>query len=125
MTERGPSLFTIIAVLGRIGRERYTRVVRVEVLDLREKDFMEVARAMGTSPLRTILRHLLPRTVCPLGVGTGSSSPSWGQMIALGRDFASVVWWLATFPGFASPLAVLAINLVGDRLRNALDPRVG
>lgn len=142
----GPSLATIIVVLGLTGWERYTRVVRAEVLALREKDFVEAARAMGASPMRTILRHLLPNTFSSiivmstlqvaqailqeaalsfLGVGTGSSHPTWGQMIALGRDFVSVAWWLATFPGLAILLTVLAINLVGDRLRDALDPRVG
>ena len=141
----GPSLLTIIVVLGLTGWERYTRVVRAEVLALREKDFVEAARAMGASSTRMVLRHLLPNTFSSiivmstlqvaqailqeaalsfLGVGTGSAHPTWGQMIALGRDFASVAWWLATFPGLAILLTVLAINLVGDRLRDALDPRV-
>jgi peptide/nickel transport system permease protein len=141
----GPSLLTIIVVLGLTGWERYTRVVRAEVLALSEKDFVEAARAMGASPLRMILRHLLPNTFSSiivmstlqvaqailqeaalsfLGVGTGSAHPTWGQMITLGRDFVSVAWWLATFPGLAILLTVLAINLVGDRLRDALDPRV-
>jgi peptide/nickel transport system permease protein len=141
----GPSLLTIIVVLGLTGWERYTRVVRAEVLALREKDFVEAARAMGASPLRMILRHLLPNTFSSiivmstlqvaqailqeaalsfLGVGTGSAHPTWGQMITLGRDFVTVAWWLATFPGLAILLTVLAINLVGDRLRDALDPRV-
>jgi peptide/nickel transport system permease protein len=142
----GPSVLTIIVVLGLTGWERYTRVVRAEVLALREKDFVEAARAMGASPTRMVLRHLLPNTFSSiivmstlqvaqailqeaalsfLGVGTGSAHPTWGQMIALGRDFVSVAWWLATFPGLAILLTVLAINLVGDRLRDALDPRVG
>jgi peptide/nickel transport system permease protein len=142
----GPSPTTIIVVLGLTGWERYTRVVRAEVLALREKDFVEAARAMGASAARTILRHLLPNTFSSiivlstlqvaqailqeaalsfLGVGSGSAYPTWGQMIALGRDFVSVAWWLPTFPGLAILVTVLAINLVGDRLRDALDPRVG
>jgi ABC-type dipeptide/oligopeptide/nickel transport system permease subunit len=142
----GPSLLTIIVVLGLTGWERYARVVRAEVLALREKDFVEAARAMGAGPTRLVLRHLLPNTFSSiivmstlqvaqailaeaalsfLGVGTGSAYPTWGQMISLGRDFVSVAWWLATFPGLAILLTVLAINLVGDRLRDALDPRVG
>ncbi len=142
----GPSLLTIIVVLGLTGWERYARVVRAEVLALREKDFVEAARAIGASPTRLLLGHLLPNTFSSiivmstlqvaqailqeaalsfLGVGTGSVHPTWGQMIALGRDFVSVAWWLATFPGLAILLTVLAINLVGDRLRDALDPRVG
>ena len=141
----GPSLLTIIVVLGLTGWERYTRVVRAEVLALREKDFVEAARAIGASPARLLLRHLLPNTFSSvivmstlqvaqailqeaalsfLGVGTGGAYPTWGQMSALGRDFVSVAWWLPTFPGFAILVTVLAINLVGDRLRDALDPRV-
>jgi ABC-type dipeptide/oligopeptide/nickel transport system permease subunit len=142
----GPSLTTIIVVLGLTGWERYTRVVRAEVLALREKDFVEAARGMGASSVRIVLRHLLPNTFSSiivmstlqvaqailqeaalsfLGVGTGSAYPTWGQMIALGRDFVSVAWWLPTFPGLAILVTVLAINLVGDRLRDALDPRIG
>lgn len=140
----GPSLLTIIVVLGLTGWERYTRVVRAEVLALRERDFVEAARALGAGPLRTLLRHLLPNTFSSiivmstlqvaqailqeaalsfLGVGTGSAYPTWGQMISLGRDFVTVAWWLPTFPGLAILVTVLAINLVGDRLRDALDPR--
>ncbi len=141
----GPSLLTIIVVLGLTGWERYARVVRAEVLALREKDFVEAARAMGASTSRMIVRHVLPNTFSSiivlstlqvaqailqeaalsfLGVGSGRAYPTWGQMIALGRDFVTVAWWLPTFPGLAILVTVLAINLVGDRLRDALDPRV-
>ena len=141
----GPSLLTIIVVLGLTGWERYTRVVRAEVLALREKDFVEAARAMGVTSTRMLLRHILPNTFSSiivmstlqvaqailqeaalsfLGVGTGSAYPTWGQMISLGRDFVTVAWWLPTFPGLAILITVLSINLVGDRLRDALDPRV-
>ena len=140
----GPSLVTIIVVLGLTGWERYARVVRAEVLALREKDFIEAARAMGVNAQRILVRHVLPNTFSSiivlstlqvaqailqeaalsfLGVGSGRTYPTWGQMIALGRDFVSVAWWLPTFPGLAILLTVLAINLVGDRLRDALDPR--
>ena len=141
----GPSLVTVTLVLGLTGWERYARVVRAEVLALREKDFVEAARAMGVGAPRILLRHVLPNTfssivvlstlqvaqaILPeaalsfLGVGSGRTYPTWGQMIALGRDFVSVAWWLPTFPGLAILATVLAINLVGDRLRDALDPRV-
>jgi len=140
----GPSLVTIIVVLGLTGWERYARVVRAEVLALREKEFIEAARAIGVGRLRIIFRHVLPNTVPSivvlstlqvaqailaeaalsfLGVGSGSAYPTWGQMISLGRDFVTVAWWLPTLPGLAILLTVLAINLVGDRLRDALDPR--
>jgi len=141
----GPSLVTVILVLGLTGWERYARVVRAEVLVLREKDFIEAARAMGVGASRILLRHVLPNTFSSivvlstlqvaqailaeaalsfLGVGSGRTYPTWGQMIALGRDFVSVAWWLPTFPGLAILITVLAINLVGDRLRDALDPRI-
>jgi ABC-type dipeptide/oligopeptide/nickel transport system permease subunit len=140
----GPSLVTIILVLGFTGWERYTRVVRAEVLALNEKEFVEAARAMGVGAARIVFRHLLPNTFSSivvlstlqvaqailqeaalsfLGVGSGRAYPTWGQMIALGRDFVTVAWWLSTFPGLAILVTVLAINLVGDRLRDALDPR--
>jgi peptide/nickel transport system permease protein len=140
----GQSLLTVIVVLGLTGWERYTRVVRAEVLVLREKEFIEAARAMGVGRARTLVRHVLPNTVSSivvlstlqvaqailqeaalsfLGVGSGGVYPTWGQMIALGRDFVTVAWWLPTLPGFAILLTVLAINLLGDRLRDALDPR--
>ncbi|MGH7355378.1 MAG: ABC transporter permease [Candidatus Rokuibacteriota bacterium] len=142
----GPSVTTIIVVLGLTGWERYTRVVRAEVLALREKEFIEAARALGVTTAGIMLRHVLPNTFSSiivlstlqiaqailqeaalsfLGVGSGRAYPTWGQMIALGRDFVTVAWWLPTFPGLAILLTVLAINLVGDRLRDALDPRVG
>jgi ABC-type dipeptide/oligopeptide/nickel transport system permease subunit len=141
----GPSLVTVILVLGLTGWERYARVVRAEVLALREKDFIEAARALGIGSARILVRHVLPNTFSSivvlstlqvaqailqeaalsfLGVGSGRTYPTWGQMIALGRDFVSVAWWLPTFPGLAILATVLAINLVGDRLRDALDPRV-
>ena len=140
----GPSLVTIIVVLGLTGWERYARVVRSEVLALREKEFIEAARAIGVGRLRIVYRHVLPNTTSSivvlstlqvaqtilaeaalsfLGVGSGSAYPTWGQMISLGRDFVTVAWWLSTLPGLAILLTVLAINLVGDRLRDAFDSR--
>ena len=140
----GPSLGSIILVLGLTGWERYARVVRAEVMALREKDFIEAARAIGVGSGRIAWRHVLPNTFSSiivmstlqvaqailqeaalsfLGLGTGSVYPTWGQMISLGRDFVTVAWWLSTFPGLAILLTVLSINLVGDRIRDALDPR--
>jgi ABC-type dipeptide/oligopeptide/nickel transport system permease subunit len=140
----GPSLTTVILVLGLTGWERYARVVRAEVLALRERDFVEAARAMGARSTRILVRHVLPNTLSNiivlatlqvaqailqeaalsfLGVGTGGAYPTWGQMIAQGRDVVTVAWWLPTFPGLAILVTVLSINLIGDRLRDALDPR--
>src|SRR5438093_1355914 len=114
----GPSLVTVILVLGFTGWERYARVVRAEVLALREKDFIEAARAMGIGSARILVRHVLPNTFSSivvlstlqvaqailqeaalsfLGVGSGRTYPTWGHMIALGRGFVSVAWCLPTF----------------------------
>jgi len=141
----GPSLTTVILVLGLTGWERYARVVRAEVLALRERDFVEAARAMGARTARIALRHILPNTLSSvivlatlqvaqailaeaalsfLGVGTGKAYPTWGQMIAQGRDVVTIAWWLPTLPGLAILVTVLSINLVGDQLRDALDPHV-
>jgi peptide/nickel transport system permease protein len=141
----GPGIGNIILVLGLTGWERYARVVRAEVLALREREFVQAARALGVPTAMIIARHVLPNTFSSvivmgtlqiaqtilaeaalsfLGLGTGLTYPSWGQMIALGRDYINVAWWMSTFPGLAILLTVLAINLVGDRVRDVLDPRV-
>jgi peptide/nickel transport system permease protein len=141
----GPGIGNIILVLGITGWERYARVVRAEVLALREREFVQAARAVGVSNLKIVFEHIMPNTFSSvivmatlqtaqailaeaalsfLGLGTGRTYPSWGQMISLGRDYLSIAWWLSTFPGLAILLTVLAINLVGDRIRDVLDPRV-
>jgi peptide/nickel transport system permease protein len=141
----GPGIGNIILVLGLTGWERYARVVRAEVLALREREFVQAARAIGVPTPTIIVRHVLPNTFSSvivmatlqiaqailaeaalsfLGLGSGRTYPSWGQMIALGRDYINVAWWISTFPGLAILLTVLAINLVGDRIRDVLDPRV-
>jgi peptide/nickel transport system permease protein len=141
----GPGIGNIILVLGLTGWERYARVVRAEVLALREREFVQAARALGVPTARILFRHVMPNTFSSvivmatlqtaqailaeaslsfLGLGTGLTYPSWGQMIALGRDYVNVAWWISTFPGLAILLTVLAINLVGDRVRDMLDPRV-
>jgi peptide/nickel transport system permease protein len=141
----GPGIGNIILVLGLTGWERYARVVRAEVLALREREFVQAARALGVPTARILFRHVMPNTFSSvivmatlqtaqailaeaslsfLGLGTGLTYPSWGQMIALGRDYVNVAWWISTFPGLAILLTVLSINLVGDRVRDVLDPRV-
>jgi ABC-type dipeptide/oligopeptide/nickel transport system permease subunit len=141
----GPGIGNLILVLGLTGWERYARVVRAEVLALREREFVQAARAIGVATPTIIFRHIMPNTFSSvivmatlqtaqailaeaalsfLGLGTGQSYPSWGQMIALGRDYINIAWWLSTFPGIAILLTVLAINLLGDRVRDVLDPRM-
>lgn len=142
---REPSIFTIIAVLGLTQWPHTTRIVRGEVLSLREREFIQAARALGFSKARIILRHLVPNAMGPvivaatlgigntivleaglsfLGIGVQPPTPSWGAMVADGRDNLIDAWWISTFPGLAIVLTVLAFNLVGDGLRDGLDPRL-
>jgi peptide/nickel transport system permease protein len=141
----GPSLPTIIAVIGVSSWVIYARVVRGAVLSLREREFVQAARALGGRDGRIIARHILPNVFTPwlvvatldmarviviesalsfLGLGVQPPTPTWGGMLADGRVYISTAWWLATFPGLAILVAVLGINLFGDGLRDTLDPRL-
>lgn len=145
MAVLGQGLVNIILVLGISGWVPYGRVVRGQVLQLREKEFVEAARAIGGGHWRIVFRHLLPNTMAPiiviatfmvastivseaaltfLGLGVEASTPTWGSMLAEGRDYLQVAWWLATFPGLAIMLTILGVNAVGDWLRDYLDPRL-
>jgi peptide/nickel transport system permease protein len=140
-----PSIFIIITVLGLTQWPGTTRIVRGEVLSLREREYIQAARALGMSRTRIIFRHLIPNVLAPvivtatlgigntivmeaglsfLGLGVQPPTPSWGNMVADGRQNLIGAWWVATFPGLAIVLTVLAFNLVGDGLRDALDPRL-
>ena len=139
------SIFLIIAVLGFTQWPYTSRIVRSEVLSLREREYVQAAKALGYTRWRIIRRHLIPNALAPvivaatLGIGntivieSGLSflclgiqppTPSWGSMAADGRNVLLTAWWLSTFPGFAIVLVVLSFNLVGDGLRDALDPRL-
>jgi peptide/nickel transport system permease protein len=141
----GPSLRNIIFVLGITSWVSYARVVRGEVLTLRTRDFVEAAKALGGSGVRIVLGHLLPNVLTPviviatlemarmvilesalsfLGLGVQPPTPTWGGMLADGRAYLSSAWWLATLPGLSIMLTVLGINLLGDWLRDVLDPRL-
>jgi peptide/nickel transport system permease protein len=140
-----PSLTVIIAVLGLTQWPGTTRIVRGDVLSLREREFIHAARALGMGRARIILRHLVPNVMAPvivtatlgigntivleaglafLGLGIQPPTPTWGSMVADGRDNLIGAWWVATFPGLTIVTVVLAFNLVGDGLRDALDPRL-
>jgi len=140
----GPSLLTVIITIGITGWVQYVRVVRAETLSLRERDFIQAAIAAGASPPRIILKHVLPNvsssiTVLStfgiaraiilesalsfLALGVPPDVPSWGTMLADGRQFLDTAWWLGLFPGLAIFLTVLGVNLFGDGLRDALDPQ--
>jgi len=140
----GPSQQNLIIVLALTGWVRYARIVRGQVLSLREREFVLSARAIGAGPLRIMARHILPNVLTPalvvgtlelarvivmeaalsfLGLGVQPPSPSWGRMLAEGRTLISTAWWITTFPGVAILLTVLSVNLVGDWLRDYFDPR--
>lgn len=139
----GASLLNLVLVLGLTNWGQYVRVVRAEVLVLRERDFIQATRALGASTPRIVLRHLLPNVASSvvvissllvakmilfesslsyLGLGVPPDTPTWGGMIADGRDYISTAWWVVAMPGAALFLTVIGVNLVGDRLRDLLDP---
>ena len=141
----GPGLWTIVATLGVTSWVQYVRVVRAETIALRERDFVMAAHATGSSSLRVVFRHILPNLTSVisvlatfevaraiilesalsfLGLGVPTSIPSWGGMLADGRAYLDTAWWLGLFPGIAISTAVLGVNLLGDGLRDALDPRL-
>jgi peptide/nickel transport system permease protein len=141
----GPSLRNIIIVIGVSSWVVYARVVRGEVLSIRERDFVQAAIALGSRDTHVLIRHVLPNTFTPwlvvatldmarviviesalsfLGLGVQPPTPTWGGMLADGRVYLSTAWWLATFPGLAILVTVLGINLFGDGLRDTLDPRL-
>ena len=141
----GPSLRNIIIVIGVSSWVVYARVVRGEVLSIREREFVQAAQALGGGDGRVLVRHVLPNAFTPwlvvatldmarviviesalsfLGLGVQPPTPTWGGMLADGRVYLSTAWWLATFPGLAILVTVLGINLLGDGLRDTLDPRL-
>jgi peptide/nickel transport system permease protein len=141
----GPGVNNLVLVLGTYGWVIYARVTRAQTLSWREKDFVEAARCMGASSTRIMLSHILPNVYASLiviasfamatnvlaeaslsflGLGAPPNVPSWGAMLASSRDYLQDAWWLATFPGIALMLTILSINVVGDWLRDYLDPRL-
>jgi peptide/nickel transport system permease protein len=141
----GPGLRNVIIVLGVAGWMYYARVVRGQVLALKEKEFVAAARALGAPTRLIIPRHVLPNVLTPviivatfavatnviteaslsfLGLGVEPRIPSWGSMLSDGRAYIGRAWWLTTFPGLAILVTVLSINLLGDWLRDRLDPRL-
>ena len=140
----GPSLQNVILVLGITSWVQYARVVRSETLSLRNGEVVLAARVVGANDIRILLRHLLPQVSASivvlssllvasmilfeaslsfLGLGVQQPTPSWGNMVLDGVEPIRVAWWVSTFPGLAILLVVMAINLVGDWLRDRLDPR--
>jgi peptide/nickel transport system permease protein len=139
-----PKIWLIILVIGFTGWMPVSRLVRAEILSLKERDFVQAAQALGAGTFRIILRHLLPNAAGPiivattlmigdtilleaalsfLGLGVQPPTASWGSIINQGRDTLLSAWWISTFPGLVIVITVVGYNLLGDGLRDALDPK--
>ncbi|TMC76139.1 MAG: ABC transporter permease [Chloroflexi bacterium] len=141
----GPSFTNLIVILGLTGWVPYAKIVRAEALSMREREFIVAARAVGARNSRLMFRHILPNTVAAaivigslelaniivveaslsfLGLGVQAPTPSWGNMLGEARDYLMSNFWLATLPGIAISVTAISVNLIGDWLRDVLDPRI-
>jgi peptide/nickel transport system permease protein len=141
----GPGLLNAMIAIAIVYVPHYARVIRGSVLSVRSRDYVEAARALGARDGRIMWQHVLPNTLAPvivlttlcigtaiidtaglsfLGLGTQPPTPDWGNMLSSGRNYLIDSPWIATFPGLAILVTVLAFNLLGDALRDALDPRL-
>jgi peptide/nickel transport system permease protein len=140
-----PSIWNIMAVIGLTSWMGVARLVRAEFLSLREREFVTAARALGAGDVRLILRHMLPNALAPvmvsatlgvagailtesalsfLGLGVQPPTPSWGNILTAGKDNIEIAWWLSVFPGLAILITVMSYNLLGEGIREAIDPRL-
>jgi peptide/nickel transport system permease protein len=140
----GPSLTNSIIAIGIINMPQHARLMRGQVLAVQNAEYICAARSVGATRLRVMLRHVLPNSFSPvlvmatlqagsvvvetaglsfLGLGAQPPSPDWGALLADGHSYFITAWWIATFPGLAIFLVVVGFNLVGDALRDQLDPR--
>lgn len=140
----GPGILGLVIVIGVWGWVQYARLSRGMTLALKETEFVEAARTIGASTTRIVFRHIMPNLMGPiivmatlqlghavliesalsfLGVGIPPPTPTWGGMLADGRSYIDTAWWTAVFPGLGITVFVLGANLLGDTLRDALDPR--
>ncbi len=141
-----PSIYNVMIVIGATSWPGLTRLVRAEVLSLREREYVQAAELLGLSHLRIFFVHLLPNVMTPvivsatlgvgdailtesglsfLGLGVQPPAASWGQMLTAGKEYIYMAWWLSLFPGLAILVTVLSFNLLGEGLRDVLDPRGG
>ncbi len=140
-----PSIYNIMAVIGLTSWMGVARLVRAEFLRIREMDYVKAARSIGASDFRIVFRHILPNALNPvivaatlgvagailtesalsfLGIGVQPPTPSWGNMLTAGKNNMEIAWWLSVFPGLAILVTVLGYNLLGEGLRDILDPRL-
>lgn len=141
----GPSTMTVVIVLGLVAAPRFARIVRASTLVIRELTYIEAARALGVSTFTLLTRHILRNLVSPilvqssfifshamlaeaslsfLGVGVSPEIPTWGTMISAGRQYVGHADWMTLFPGLAIVICVVSLQMVGDGLRDFLDPRL-
>jgi peptide/nickel transport system permease protein len=141
----GPGLWTVVLAVSLVLWARIARLLRGEVLSLKTRDFVALARVAGMPSWRIILVHILPNvmntlvviltldlglvigveaTLSFLGAGIPPPTPTWGQMVSDGRAYLTTAWWLSLFPGLAIALVILSFNLIGDWLRDYIDPRL-
>lgn len=141
----GPSIWYIMIIIGVTSWMGVARLVRAEVLSIREREYVMAARAIGCSDLRIIFRHILPNAIGPvlvyatlgiagailtesslsfLGLGVQPPTPSWGNILTAGKEYLEFAWWLFLFPGLAIMITVLSYYLLGEGVRDALDPRL-
>ncbi len=139
----GQGLRNVIIVFAITGWVQYARTLRAEILSIKEREYVLATKVIGTSGLRTLVRHILPNALAPLiviasfqmasmitqeaalsflGVGVPSTIPTWGNMLADGREYLYQAWWISTLPGLCLMSVVLGINFLGDALRDAIDP---
>lgn len=141
----GPGLFNVMVAIGVWSVPIFTRMVRGSTLSIKEEEFIEAARAIGLGDFKIILKQVLPNCLAPilvlsslrlatailsaaalsfLGLGAQPPTPDWGAMLSAGREYLRVAWWFSTFPGLAIMFVVLGFNLLGDGLRDILDPKM-
>jgi peptide/nickel transport system permease protein len=141
----GPSIVSVMVIIGLTSWAGLCRLVRAEFLTLRERDFVHAAAVQGVSDMRIIFRHILPNAMAPvyvsatlgvgaailiesalsfLGLGVQIPTPSWGNILSNGKNYIDYAWWLTLFPGLAILVTVLSFNLIGESLREMLDPRL-
>lgn len=141
----GPSIWNIMIVIGITSWMGVARLVRAEFLSLKEREFVLAAKALGASDLRVIFRHIMVNSLAPvlvsavlgvasavlvesalsfLGLGVQPPNPSWGNILTLGKDNIEIAWWLSVFPGLAILITVLGYNLLGEGIRDSIDPRL-
>lgn len=140
-----PSIWNIMIVIGMTSWMGITRLVRADFISLKERDFVQAARAIGAGDLRIIFRHMLPNAMASilvaatlgvagailtesalsfLGIGVQPPTPSWGNILTAGKDNIDIAWWLSLYPGLAILVTVLGYNLLGEGIRDSLDPRL-